>query len=97
LLLEKQLITPQETSDFNNLLITQAKILGIKSGSNLGKIIIDKGEEANIGKNDLVIVDNRTLVGKVEKVYQNYSEVETIFSPNIKIMVNLLPVNQKGF
>ena len=96
LLLEEKLITPQETSDFNNLLITQAKILGIKPGSNLSKIIIDKGEEANISKNDLVVVDNRTLVGKVEKVYQNYSEVETIFSPNVKIMVNLLPANQTG-
>ena len=93
---QEQSITPEETSDFNNLLITQAKVLGVKPGSSLSKIVIDKGEETGINKDDLVIINNKTLVGKVEKVYKNYSEVETIFSPNIKIMVNLLPANQTG-
>jgi len=96
LVLQEQLLVPEENSDFGKFLITQAKILGIKPGSSLSKIIIDKGEEAGINKDDLVIANNRTLVGKIEKVYQNYSEVETIFSPNIKIMVSLLPTNQTG-
>ena len=45
------------------------------------KVYIDLGEEDNI-KVNMIAVYGDSLVGKVSKVYDNYSELELITNPN---------------
>lgn len=73
--------------------------LGYVVGAGIGnvqKIIIDKGFEHNIQAGDAVISAGNIFLGKVEKVYQNRSEVILINDPESKIPVLIQESRAQG-
>lgn len=75
---------------------TKAKILGFALGSNRSVMFIDNGTKKGIAAGDWVIVGQKTLLGRIKKVFPNYAVVQTIFDPHLKITAVIMPQNIHG-
>lgn len=78
--------------------ILPARILG--KDINQDKILINKGKEDGVFEGEVVITPEKTLLGKVSKVYQNFSKVTLItekdFSFNVQIPAKKIEGLAKG-
>ena len=73
-----------------------ASIIGVALGSNQGTIFIDKGRQTGIREQDWVIAGDKTLIGRVDKTFERFSVVKTVFDPSLKITALVLPENISG-
>jgi len=65
-----------------------AKIIGKNIGEE--KVLINKGEEDGVRKDMVVITQNKVLVGKVDKVYKNFSSVTLISHKDNLLQVEIM-------
>lgn len=76
--------------------LVPAKVAGFKgSFNNPHTFLVDQGEGAGIKKNMAVIIKN-TLVGKISKVKNNYSEVMLITNKDFTTLASSLDHNSPG-
>ncbi len=90
--LKKRLISLEESlssvSWQNNLGVesgNEAEIIGYLLGSGGKKVFIGKGSVNGINVGDWVLVGDKTLFGRVEKVDEDFSVVKTIFDSSLKV------------
>jgi cell shape-determining protein MreC len=90
--LKKKLISLEESlssiSWQNNLGVksgNEAEIIGYLIGSGGKKVFIDKGSVNGINVGDWVLVGDKTLFGRVERVDEDFSVVKTIFDSSLKV------------
>jgi len=60
-----------------------------------GKLFINKGSMDNISQDDIVVI-GKVLLGEIEEVYEYYSSVMLITSPEYKLNVISLESNTRG-
>jgi rod shape-determining protein MreC len=75
--------------------IEMAKVFGKDFLSD--KVFIDKGEKDGIKENQVVFFGQKILVGKVEKVYPNYSTIKLITAKKISIPSKIVNKEIFGF
>ncbi|MEW5805682.1 MAG: rod shape-determining protein MreC [Patescibacteria group bacterium] len=68
----------------------QAKVIGFVLGSGGKRIFLDQGSVQGIQPGDWALISEKTLVGQVESVSQNYSVVKTIFDPSLKVAAEIV-------
>ncbi len=90
--LKKNLISLEESLSLiswqNNLGVksgNEAEIIGYLIGSGGKKVFIDKGSVNGINVGDWVLVGDKALFGRVEKVDEDFSIVKTIFDSSLKV------------
>ncbi len=90
--LKKKLISLEESlssvSWQNNLRLEpghEAEVIGYLLGSGGKKVFLDKGSVDGVDVGDWVLVGDKTLFGRVEKVDANFSVVKTIFDSSLKV------------
>ncbi len=79
-----QIKLPERKIDYQ-----RAKVYSNYPFSNKSEIVIDIGSLSGIKEGSAVTADGKNLIGKVKKVYNNISVVQTIFSPDFKIPVRI--------
>jgi rod shape-determining protein MreC len=50
-------------------------------------LLIDKGEKENVFEEEVVLGEGKILIGKIQKVYQNFSKLKLITSKDFKVLV----------
>lgn len=71
-----------EHKDFK---VQPATVIGRDAANAYSYIVLNKGKNAGIEKNDPVICGNGQVVGQVKKVGATYSVVSTIYDSNVKV------------
>jgi rod shape-determining protein MreC len=71
-----------------------ARVLLYTSGRNV--VVINKGEAQNVHSGSAVII-NDVFIGRVEKTYQNSSEVRLVSHPELRVPAMLIVDNLRGF
>ncbi len=79
----------------SNFKLIPALILSKGVNKNINRIIIDKGEDNNIEKNDVIVVPEG-IVGKVIAVNKRTSLVQLITDLNFFISARIIPSDAKG-
>ena len=59
-------------------------------------LLINKGAEENMKKDDIIISSSGVLIGQITSVYDNFSRVSLISDPNTKVTIKLLNRNTYG-
>ena len=90
--LKKRLISLEESlssiswqKNLGEKSVNEAEIIGYLLGSGGKKVFIDKGSVNDINVGDWVLVGDKTLFGRVEKVDEDFSIVKTIFDSSLKV------------
>ncbi len=73
-----------------------AKIVGFMGKEKTPQIfVVDQGKNSNV-KEGMGVVSGRHLVGKIKKVLDNFSQVETVFNPEFSTTIKTSDNNSSG-
>ena len=76
--------------------LVPAKIVGFMGKKNTPQILIlDQGKNSNI-KRGMGVIYGKYLVGKIKQVLDNFSQVETVFSPEFSTLASTTTNNSSG-
>ncbi|MCX7917021.1 MAG: rod shape-determining protein MreC [bacterium] len=73
-----------------------AEIAGLNPPIFPAEIFIDKGKKDGLSDNDIVVTKNIFLIGKIEKVYDSYSKIISLFHKKTKISVIVASTKEIG-
>jgi cell shape-determining protein MreC len=74
----------------------QTRVIGFVLGSGGKKIFIDFGAKDGVRAGDWALTSQKSLVGRVETVNKNFSVVQTIFDPNLKVAAEIVSEEKIG-
>ena len=83
--LEASLASISWENNFGSKTENEAEVIGYLIGSGGKKVFINKGKPDGVNVGDWVLVGDKTLFGRVEKVDQGFSIVKTIFDSSLKV------------
>lgn len=76
--------------------VVDAGIFNVNLTPNGYNVLLNKGSNEGISEGDVVVTDGGILVGKVQKVMQNFSRVLFISDPKFKVTVKVLNSGTAG-
>lgn len=76
--------------------IVYASVFNFQIGSNGYSFLLNKGAKDEIREKDIVITEEGVLVGKIEKVYDNFSKVIVVNDPNFSVMAKVIGSETSG-
>lgn len=72
----------------------RAKVYSTYPFNDKNIFIINVGKSSGVNEGDAVLAEKGILLGRIEKIFNNYSEVKSIFSPNWQSPVK---IGDKGY
>lgn len=76
--------------------MTDANVFNIQSDPEGNYLLINKGTDEGIKKDDVVVTSSGVLIGLVGSVFENYSKVNSVIHGNFKATISVLPGNIPG-
>jgi rod shape-determining protein MreC len=76
--------------------ITDAGVYNLQFTPEGYYLLVNKGETANISRDDIVITSSGILIGTIDEIHKNYSRVSTVMNSGFKATIKVLDKNITG-